>query len=77
MESLLAHLGRKYRGRLDIVRVDIEESPEMAKKFRVRNVPTLVLVKGHRTIGRFEGRAKAAELEQLVEPHVPVDRRIG
>jgi thioredoxin-like negative regulator of GroEL len=77
MESLLAHLGRKYRGRLDIVRVDIDESPEMAKKFRVRNVPTLVLVKGRRTIGRFEGRAKAAELEQLVEPHVPVDRRVG
>lgn len=70
MESLLAHLSRKYRGRLEVVRVDVEESPEMAKKFRVGAVPTIVLVKGRRTIGRFEGRAKAAELEKLVEPHL-------
>jgi thioredoxin 1 len=71
MESLLDQLARKERERLRISRVDVDEDAETARRFRVREVPTLVLVKGKRTIGRFEGRAKAADIERLVEPHLP------
>jgi thioredoxin-like negative regulator of GroEL len=71
MESLLDHLARKERKRLRIARVDVEEDTETAERFRIKKVPTLVLVKGKRTIGRLEGRAKAADIEQLVEPHLP------
>ncbi len=74
MESLLAQLARKERDRLRVARVDVEEDAETADRFRVRKVPTLVLVKGKRTIARFEGRAKAAEIEQLVEPHLPSEK---
>ena len=35
-----------------------------------RRVPTLVLVKGKRAVARLEGRANAAEIEELVEPHL-------
>ena len=53
-----------------VTRVNVEEEAETARRFRVRDVPTLVLVKGKRTIGRLEGRAKASEIEELVEPHL-------
>lgn len=71
MESLLDQLARKERERLRVMRVDVEEDAETAQRFRVHEVPTLVLVKGKRTIARFEGRAKAADIEALVEPHLP------
>jgi thioredoxin-like negative regulator of GroEL len=71
MESLIAQLARKERDRLRIARVDVEEDVATAQRFRVREVPTLVLVKGRRTIARFEGRAKAADIQELVEPHLP------
>lgn len=71
MESLLDQLARKERERLRVTRVDVEEDAETALRFRIRKVPTLVLVKGKRTIARFEGRAKATDIEQLVEPHLP------
>lgn len=70
MESLLAQLARKERHRLEVARVDVEQQPELAKRFKVRRVPTLVLVKGKRAVARLEGRANAAEIEQLVEPHL-------
>jgi thioredoxin-like negative regulator of GroEL len=70
MDSLLAQLGRKERHRLSVERVDVEEHPEIAKQFKVRLVPTLVLVKGKRAVARIEGRANAAELEQFVEEHL-------
>ena len=45
MESLLAHLARKERTRLRIMRVDVEEQPDLAESSG-SYVPTLVLVKG-------------------------------
>jgi thioredoxin-like negative regulator of GroEL len=70
MESLLAQLARKERHRLSVKSVDVEEEPELAKRFKVRKVPTLVLIKGKRTVARLEGRANAAEIEDLVEEHL-------
>ena len=70
MESLLAQLARKERHRLSVQNVDVEKQPELAKRFKVRKVPTLVLVKGKRAVARLEGRANAAEIEELVEEHL-------
>jgi thioredoxin 1 len=50
MESLLAHLARKERTRVRIMRVAVEDQPELAEKFRVTDVPTLVLVKRKRVV---------------------------
>jgi thioredoxin-like negative regulator of GroEL len=69
MDSLLAQLARRERHRLKVALVDVEEQPEIAKRFKVRKVPTLVLVKGKRSVARLEGRANAAEIDELVETH--------
>ena len=70
MESLLAHLARKERARLRVARVDVEERPEVAERFGVDEVPTLVLVKDKRVVARLEGRASAPKIERMLEPHL-------
>jgi thioredoxin-like negative regulator of GroEL len=71
MESLLAHLARKERSRLRTAKVDIDSRPEVAQRFNVDAVPTLVLVKGNRPVARLEGRASAPRIEEMLEPHLP------
>jgi thioredoxin-like negative regulator of GroEL len=70
MESSLAHLARKERTRLRVMRVDIDEQPELAERFRVAAVPTLVLVKGKRVVDRIDGRASAPRIEGMLAPHL-------
>jgi thioredoxin 1 len=70
MESLLAHLARKERTRLRVMRVDIEEQPELAERFRVASVPALVLVKSKRVVDRIDGRASAPKIEGMLAPHL-------
>ena len=36
MESLLAHIARKDRGRLRVTKVDVDDRPELAERFKVR-----------------------------------------
>ena len=74
MDSLLAQLARKERDRLSVAQVDVDEQPELAAQFNVQRVPTLVLVKGKRAVARIEGRANAAEIEELVEQHLAPKR---
>ena len=70
MESLLAHLARKERTRVRVMRVEVDAQPELAEKFRVVDVPTLVLVKGKRVVDRLDGRASAPRIEAMLARHL-------
>jgi thioredoxin-like negative regulator of GroEL len=70
MESLLAHLACKERTRLRVMRVDVEQQPDLAERFGIVDVPTLVLVKGKCAVDRIEGRASAPAIETMLEPHL-------
>ena len=71
MESVLAHLERKERDRLRVRRVDVDANPELASRFQVEVVPTLVLVKHKRAVSRLDGRTSAPKIEAMLEPHLP------
>ena len=62
MESLLAHLARKERGRLRISKIDVDDSPDWGDRFSIDEVPTLVLIK--------ERRVSAPQIEKMLAPHL-------
>jgi len=70
MESLLAHLARKERSRLRVSRIDVDASAEVAKRLRVTDVPTLILVNDKRPVARLEGRVSAPQIERMLEPYL-------
>lgn len=71
MESLLAHLARKERTRVRIMRVEVDDQPDLAQKFMVEDVPTLVLVKRKKIVDRLEGRVSAPKIEAMLSRHLP------
>ena len=70
MESLLAHLARKERSRLRVLRIDADESPEWIERLDVKEIPTLILIKGRRPVARLEGRVSAPQIERMIAPHL-------
>lgn len=70
MDSLLAHVARKERNDLRLVRVDVNERPDLVERFRIVSAPVLVLVKEGRVVERIEGRASAAKIELMLERHL-------
>src|ERR1051326_929906 len=70
MESLIAHVARKERSRLKVREVDIDEQADLAERFHVETVPTLVLVKDKRVVGGLEGAASGPRIERLLEAHL-------
>ncbi len=70
MESLLAHIARKERGRLRVRQVDADASPEVVERFKVDVVPTLVLVKDKHVVARLDGRTSAPRIEKMLAPYL-------
>lgn len=70
MDSTLAHLARKERQRLRVTRVDVEQRPDLAARFGVEGVPTLVLVCDRRVVKRLEGRSSVPRIEAMLDEHL-------
>lgn len=70
MDSLVANVARKERRYLRVLQIDINERPDLAGRFRVQVVPTLVLVKQGRVVERIEGRVSAERLLHALESHL-------
>ena len=54
----------------DIIKVDIDENPALAEKYSVSAVPTLLIIKDGKSIGRAEGyyefETLKAKLDELI-----------
>jgi len=69
MESLLAQVARKNRDAVEVRKIDVEEHPDIAARFRVAEVPSLALVHRNRIVARLEGRSTAPSIEALLDAH--------
>jgi len=66
MESLVAHVARKWRADIRVVQVDVDERAELAARLGVAAAPALVLVVGRRVRARLDGRVSAPAIEALL-----------
>jgi thioredoxin-like negative regulator of GroEL len=70
MESLLAHIARKEREHLAVKKVDVDERPDIADRFRVAAVPALALVQNNRVVARLDGRVTTPRIEEMLDSHL-------
>jgi thioredoxin len=70
MESLLAHIARKEREHLAVRKVDVDERPDIAARFRVDAVPALALVIDRRVVARLQGRVTTPRIEEMLDSHL-------
>jgi thioredoxin 2 len=73
MESLVAHIARKERGRLRVIQIDVDQRADLVEKLAVESVPTLVLVVDRKAVARLDGRASAPRIEAMLEEHLRPD----
>jgi thioredoxin-like negative regulator of GroEL len=70
MESLLAHIARKEREHLAVKKVDVDERPDIADRFRVAAVPALALVQNNRVVARLDGRVTTPRIEEMLDSYL-------
>lgn len=66
----LASLAEDAAGVLEVVKVDIDESPELASRFGVQKIPTLILFEGGEPVAQIMGAVPRSELLAQLEPFI-------
>ncbi len=64
---LLSKAGTEYAGRLEIARVNVEQSPALSERHRIEAAPTLLLFRGGKEVGRHRGAIDRDTLKTLIE----------
>jgi len=55
LEPVLAKLGQGWNGKARLAKVDVDESVNLAMKFQVMSVPTVILFVNGKATARFSG----------------------
>ncbi len=63
LEPHLERVATEYRDRLSVYRVDIDRDLSVAQRFKVRSIPTVLLVRGGKEISRLDGYITEADLK--------------
>lgn len=63
----LEQVAERLAGRIKLVKVDIDKSPGLARRFEVQAVPTLLILDQGRQVARQTGAAPANALRQWVD----------
>jgi thioredoxin 2 len=61
---VLAALAAEHAGRLKIVKVDVDASPELAARWQAMSIPLLVVIRDGREVDRIVGALPKPQLEQ-------------
>ena len=64
---ILEQIAEEYQDRLQIAKLDVEESQAIAMKYGVRSIPTLMLFKNGVVEAQHVGMLSKAQLNQLLD----------
>lgn len=70
LSPVLFALEREYAEKLTIVKININFDSELAEKYEVQAVPTLVFFKNGEEVSRLRGAVKQAEIKEVIEKSV-------
>lgn len=64
---MLDQAAAQYQGRVNIVKVNVDENPETAAKFGIRGIPTLMLFKDGKATATKVGALSKSQLNAFLD----------
>ena len=68
---VLDRLAARHAGRLKVVKLNVDEHPDVAARFGAQSIPLLVLIKDGAEAARIVGAQPEPQLEAWLAPHLP------
>jgi len=65
---LVEEIGEEYEGKVVVGKVDVDSSPEIASRFGIRNIPTILYFKDGKVADKQVGAVPKAKLVSKLEP---------
>lgn len=64
---IIEQLAQEYDGRAIVCKVDVDESPETARKYGVMSIPTLAIFKGGQAVQTSVGASPKPKVQEMLD----------
>ena len=64
---IVEEMATKYQGKLKVGKLNVDDHAQVAGRFRIMNIPTLLLFKGGKEVDRIVGVVPKEELGKRIE----------
>jgi thioredoxin 2 len=71
VSPILEELARDYRGRLKVVKVNVDENPVTAQRYEAFSIPTIMVLRRGQPVDRIVGALPKPQLVARLSPHLP------
>jgi len=68
---VIKQIAKAYSGRLTVIKVNVDEKPQIAQKYDIRSIPTIMLFWNGQPIMRVVGALSFEQLKRQIEQHYP------
>lgn len=70
LSPIVEELAEEYDGKAVISKLNVDDNNEIATKFSIRNIPTLIFMKNGEVVDKKVGGASKANLKELIDSHI-------
>lgn len=70
VEPILEDLASEWGDAVHLVKVDVDNDPDLAIRYQVMSVPTLLLIKGGQEVQRLVGLQSRERISEKITPHL-------
>jgi thioredoxin 1 len=70
LSPLVDEVAQKYKGRLQVAKMNIDEHPNPPGRYAVRAIPTLLLFKNGQVVDQVVGLVSKTKLDDFVAKHL-------
>ena len=60
----------QFEGKVKVYKLNVDENPDAAQRFRVRGIPTVVLLKGGQVVDQLVGNQPKDSFINAIEKHI-------
>lgn len=64
---VIEEMAASYEGKVKFVKIDTDESPNTARNYEVKSIPTLLVFKGGQPVARGVGYMDKSRLQNFIE----------
>lgn len=67
---IIEDIADEYEGKAIVGKLNVDDNPETAMLFRVRSIPTVIVLKGGEIVEKFVGGRSKADYVDAIEKHL-------
>ncbi len=67
---IIDELAEEYNGRALVAKVNTEVNPGLSQHFRIKSIPTLMIIHQGKLVERFQGLVPKPNLEEILDEYI-------